>query len=70
MKSPAPETQCGEDIFFKFSTLFVLLTLQIKYQDQAEPKTTFENCEQLTSGIYFHNSVDWSGLYLHVYIRS
>ena len=59
MKSPTPETQ---SVFFKSNTLFVLLTLQIKYQGQANHGTAFEK--------YFHNSVDWSGLYLQVYIPS
>ena len=71
MKPATPETQCVECIFQKpiryFNTLFVLLTLQIKYQGQANHDTTFENSQQLTSGI---NSVDWSGLYLQVYISS
>ena len=40
MKSPTPETQ---SVFFKSNTLFVLLTLQIKYQGQANHGTTFEN---------------------------
>ena len=30
-------------VFFECNTLFVLLTLQIKYQGQAEHDTTFEN---------------------------
>ena len=42
MKSPIPETQCAERIFRK-QTLFVLLTLQIKYQGQANHDTSFEN---------------------------
>ena len=41
MKSPTPETVCRG--IFKCNTLFVLLTLQIKYQRQAEHETTFEN---------------------------
>ena len=56
-----------ESVFFKSNALFLLLTLQIKYQGQANHDTTFENSQQLTSGI---NSVDWSGLYLQVYISS
>ena len=47
MKSPTPETQ---SVFFKSNTLFVLLTLQIIYQGQANHNTTFENFQQLTSG--------------------
>ena len=42
MKSPTSETQCAECIFQK-QYLFVLLTLQIKYQGQANHNTTFEN---------------------------
>ena len=50
MKSPTPETQCAEGIFQK-QYLFVLLTLQIKHQGQVNHDTTFENSQQLTSGI-------------------
>ena len=50
MKSPTPETQCEECIFRK-QYLFVLLTLQIKHQGQVNHDTTFENSQQLTSGI-------------------
>ena len=50
MKSPTPETQCTACIFQK-QYLFVLLTLQIKHQGQVNHDTTFENSEQLTSGI-------------------
>ena len=42
MKSPTPETQL-QNVFFKSNTLFVLLTLQIKYQGQANHDATFEN---------------------------
>ena len=42
MKSPTPETLCAECIF-QSNALFVLLTLQIKYQGQANHDTTFEN---------------------------
>ena len=38
-------------VFFQCNTLFVPLTLQIKYQSQSENDTIFENSEQLTSGI-------------------
>ena len=41
-----------QSVFFKSNTLFVLLTLQIKYRGQANHDTTFENSYQLTSGIY------------------
>ena len=37
-------------VFFKINTLFVLLTLQVKYQVQANHDTAFENSE-LTSGV-------------------
>ena len=50
MKSPTPETQCTACIFQK-QYLFVLLTLQIKHQGQVNHDTTFENSQQLTSGI-------------------
>ena len=40
MKPQTPETQCAECIFQK---QFVLLTLQIEYQGQANHDTTFEN---------------------------
>ena len=40
-----------QSVFFKSNTLFVLLTLQIKYRGQANHDTTFENSYQLTSGI-------------------
>ena len=40
-----------ESVFFKSNALFLLLTLQIKYQGQANHDTTFENSQQLTSGI-------------------
>ena len=50
MKFPTPETQCAECIFRK-QYLFVMLTLQIKHQGQVNHDTTFENSEQLTSGI-------------------
>ena len=40
-----------QSVFFKSNTLFVLLTLQIKYQGQAYHDPTFENSYQLTSGI-------------------
>ena len=40
-----------QNVFFKSNTLFVLLTLQIKYQVQANHDTTFGNSYQLTSGI-------------------
>ena len=42
MKSSTPETQCAECICQKH-TIFVLLTLQIKFQGQANHDTTFEN---------------------------
>ena len=48
-------------MFFKCNLLFVLLTLQI-YQGQAVYERTFNGS--------FHNSVDWSGLYLQIYIHS
>ena len=41
-----------QSVFFKSNTLFVLLTLQIKYQGQANHDK------------YFHNSVDCSGYIL------
>ena len=47
-------------MFFKCNLLFVLLTLQI-YQGQAVYEKTFNGS--------FHNSVDWSGLYLQIYIH-
>ena len=47
-------------------TLFVLLTLQIKYQGQANHNTSFENSAINFRNKYFHNSVDWSALYLQV----
>ena len=50
MKSPTPETQCAECIFRK-QHLFVLLTLQTKHQGQVNYDTTFENSQELTSGI-------------------
>ena len=50
MKSPTPDTQCTACIFQK-QYLFVLLTLQIKHQDQVNHDTTFEKSQQLISGI-------------------
>ena len=38
-------------VFFKSNTLFVLLTLQIKYQGQDNHDTIFENSYQLTAEI-------------------
>ena len=46
MKYPTPER-----VFFKCSALFVLLTLQIKYQGQTDHDTTFEDSQQLNSQI-------------------
>ena len=70
MKSPTPETQCAESIF-KCNTLFVLLTLQIKISRSI---WIWHNPSKLlTSNFnnkYFHNSVDWSRIYLQVYILS
>ena len=43
MKSPQPLRHSVQSVFFKSNTLFVLLTLQIKYQGQANHDTTFEN---------------------------
>ena len=43
MKSPTPETQSVQSVFFKSNIMFVLLTLQIKYQGQANHGTIFEN---------------------------
>ena len=40
-----------QSVFFKSNTLFVLLTLQIKYQGQPNHDTTFEISYQLTSEI-------------------
>ena len=51
-------------LFFSCNPLFVLLTLQIICQVQAEHDTTFVKFK------YFHNSVDWSELNLQVYIPS
>ena len=42
MKSVTPEVQYVE-VSFQSNTLFVLLTLQVIYQGQAEHDTTFEN---------------------------
>ena len=42
MKSPTPATQCTR-VFLKRNTLFVMLTLEIKYQRQAEHGKSFEN---------------------------
>ena len=61
---------CAECIFFKSNTLFLLLTLQVKYQGQANHDKTFENSSINFRNKHFHNSVDWSGLYLQVYIPS
>ena len=43
MKCSTTETKYAEGIF-QMQFLFFLLTLQIKYQGQAEHDTTFENC--------------------------
>ena len=40
---PQPLRHSVQSVFFKSNTLFVLLTLQIKYQGQANHGTTFEN---------------------------
>ena len=55
-------------VFFKCNALFVLLTLQIICQGQAEltQPSTFLTINFKNK--YFQNSVDWSGLYLQVYI--
>ena len=66
MKSQTPETL--QSVFFKSNTLFVLLALQIKYQGRANHDTKFLTINFRNK--YFHNSVDWSGLYLQVYIPS
>ena len=50
MKSSTPETQSAECIFRK-QHLLVLLALQIKHQGQVNHDNTFENSQQLTSGI-------------------
>ena len=50
MKCSTPEAKCAEGIF-QMQYLFFLLTLQIKYQGQAEHDTTFEKSQQLTSGV-------------------
>ena len=50
MKSASPETQCAECIFQKQYPICTL-TLQTKYQGHANHDTTFENSQQLTSGI-------------------
>ena len=42
MKSVTPEAQYAE-VSFQCNTLFVLLTLQVIYQGQAEHDATFEN---------------------------
>ena len=42
MKSQ-PLRDSVQRVFFKCNNLFVLLTLQTKYQGQAEHDTTFEN---------------------------
>ena len=42
MKYPTPVAQCAKDIF-QMQYLFLLLTLQIIYQSQAEHEATFEN---------------------------
>ena len=63
MKSPTPETL--KSVFFRSNTLFVLLTLQMKYQAQSNHDTTFELLLTINFwNKYFDNSVDWSGLYL------
>ena len=43
MKSSIPETQCGEGIFQVQHHCLCILTLQIKYQGQADHDTIFEN---------------------------
>ena len=50
MKFPTPKTHCAEGSF-RMQYLFVLLTLQIKYQGQADYDITFQNSWQLTPGI-------------------
>ena len=40
-----------QSVFFKRNILFALLTLQIKYQGQANHDTSFKTSDQLTSGI-------------------
>ena len=42
MWNPQPLRHSAQRVFFKCNTLFVLLILQINYQDQAEHDTTFE----------------------------
>ena len=41
--NPQPLRHSVQRVFFKYNTLLVLLTLQIKYQGQAEHDPTFES---------------------------
>ena len=69
MKSPTPETQCAEGIFKMQYPCAVIFISKI-----SGPSWTLNNLWTLLKinfrNIYSHNSVDWSGLYLQVYIPS
>ena len=70
MKSPTPETQCAEGIF---QTQYLVCALNF-INKISRSSWTWQNLWKLLTihfrNIYFHNSVDWSGLYLQVYIPS
>ena len=67
-----------QGVFFKFSTLFVVLTFQIIYQyslagkgQHKEKWTWYDIWNLLAVNVKdkpFHSSIDWSGLYLQVFI--
>ena len=70
MKSPTPETQCAECIFQK---QYHICAVNFTNKISRSSKPWHNLWKLLTINFrdkYFHNSVDWSGFYLQVYIPS
>ena len=70
MKSPTPEKQCNEGIFqIQYPICAINFTNKI-----SRSSWPWHNLWKLLTfsfkNKYFHNSVDWSGFYLQVYIPS
>ena len=56
-------------LLFKFNPLFPVLNFQLIYQYSKQHDTTFEISQPLNlKDESFHNSIEWSGLYLQVNI--
>ena len=67
MKSQAPEAQCAEDVFqMQYLICAINFTNNI-----SKLASTWRNLWKLLAinfnNKYFHNFVDWSGVYLQVY---